>query len=114
MRLHDFGTTFKAYRREVLDEIDLHGQFHRFIPALAARAGAAIAEVPVRHRPRASGRSHYGLSRVPRVAVDLVRLWRMMRRPAERPRAHHLPPYAVGAILARPHAEPGVEKIGHG
>lgn len=72
--IHDFGTTFKAYRREVLARIDLHTNMHRYIPALATRFGARIAEVPVRQHARGSGRSHYGLGRIPEVAIDLVYL----------------------------------------
>ncbi|HVA26081.1 MAG TPA: glycosyltransferase family 2 protein, partial [Chloroflexota bacterium] len=55
VRLHDYGCTLKAYRREVLDEIKLYGEMHRFIPAYAAMVGAAIAELPVEHHPRVRG-----------------------------------------------------------
>jgi glycosyltransferase involved in cell wall biosynthesis len=70
--IHDFGTTFKAYRREVLERIPIYGQMHRFIPAMASIEGAQIAEVPIADKPRASGRSHYGLSRTFRVMFDLL------------------------------------------
>jgi glycosyltransferase involved in cell wall biosynthesis len=70
--LHDFGTTFKAYRREILSEIHLYGELHRFIPALASWAGASIAEVPVTNIPRQSGKSNYGISRTIRVLLDLI------------------------------------------
>ncbi len=70
--LHDFGTTFKAYRREILDEINLYGELHRFIPALASWHGASIAEVPVTNIPRQSGKSNYGISRTIRVLLDLI------------------------------------------
>jgi glycosyltransferase involved in cell wall biosynthesis len=70
--LHDFGTTFKAYRREILNEINLYGELHRFIPALASWAGASIAEVPVTNIPRQSGKSNYGISRTIRVLLDLI------------------------------------------
>ena len=70
--LHDFGTTFKAYRREILSEINLYGELHRFIPALASWAGASIAEVPITNIPRQSGKSNYGISRTIRVLLDLV------------------------------------------
>lgn len=70
--LHDFGTTFKAYRREVLERIPLYGQMHRFIPALAHFEGATITEVPIEDRPRVAGRSHYGLSRTFRVLFDIL------------------------------------------
>ena len=70
--LHDFGTTFKAYRREILSEINLYGELHRFIPALASWAGASIAEVPITNIPRQTGKSNYGISRTIRVLLDLV------------------------------------------
>jgi glycosyltransferase involved in cell wall biosynthesis len=70
--LRDFGTTFKAYRREVLKDIRLYGDLHRFIPVLASMQGARIAEVPIRNVPRAEGRSHYGLGRAFRVLFDIL------------------------------------------
>lgn len=70
--LRDFGTTFKAYRAEVLKDINLYGELHRFIPALASLYGARVAEVPIRNVPRAAGGSHYGLSRTFRVLFDLI------------------------------------------
>jgi glycosyltransferase involved in cell wall biosynthesis len=70
--LHDFGTTFKAYRREVLQEIHLYGELHRFIPALASWAGASVAEVPISNIQRKSGVSNYGISRTVRVLLDLM------------------------------------------
>ncbi len=70
--IHDFGTTFKAYRREVLERIPIYGQMHRFIPAMASIEGALIAEVPIEDKPRASGKSHYGLSRTFRVMFDIL------------------------------------------
>ena len=70
--LHDFGTTFKAYRREILDEVHLYGELHRFIPALASWAGASIAEVPISNPKRQSGSSNYGISRTIRVLLDLL------------------------------------------
>ena len=63
MDLRDFGTTFKAYRAEVLKDVNLYGELHRFIPALASFYGARIAEVPIRSTRRASGGSHYGIGR---------------------------------------------------
>src|ERR1700732_904926 len=72
MKLHDFGTTFKAYRAEVLKDVNLYGELHRFIPALASLYGARIVEVPIRNSPRASGGSHYGLSRTFRVLFDII------------------------------------------
>ena len=70
--LHDFGTTFKAYRREILQGIRLYGDMHRFIPAVCARLGAKIAEVPITIAPRAAGKSNYGLGRTFRVALDIL------------------------------------------
>src|SRR5271169_5070299 len=72
IQLRDFGTTFKAYRAEVLKEINLYGELHRFIPALASFYGARIAEVPIRNTPRASGDSHYGLGRTFNVMFDIL------------------------------------------
>jgi glycosyltransferase involved in cell wall biosynthesis len=70
--LHDFGTTFKAYRREILQEIQLYGELHRFIPALASSTGARIAEVPISNPERKSGQSNYGIGRSIRVFFDLI------------------------------------------
>src|ERR1700761_3338075 len=70
--LRDFGTTFKAYRAEVLKDINLYGELHRFIPALASFYGARIAEVPISNTPRAAGDSHYGLGRTFRVLFDIL------------------------------------------
>ncbi len=72
VELRDFGTTFKAYRAEVLKDINLYGELHRFIPALASFYGARVVEVPIRNCPRASGASHYGLGRTFRVAFDIL------------------------------------------
>ncbi|MGH9793153.1 MAG: glycosyltransferase family 2 protein [Candidatus Acidiferrales bacterium] len=72
IELHDFGTTFKAYRAEVLKEVNLYGELHRFIPALASFYGARVAEVPIRNTQRPSGDSHYGLSRTFRVLFDIL------------------------------------------
>jgi glycosyltransferase involved in cell wall biosynthesis len=77
--LHDFGTTFKAYRREVLERIPLYGQMHRFIPALAHLEGATITEVPIEDVPRATGRSHYGLARTFRVVFDILTIRFLLR-----------------------------------
>lgn len=72
VRIHDFGTTFKAYRREVIQNIPLYGQMHRFIPALASWYGASICEVPISNPARLHGKSHYGISRTFRVFFDLL------------------------------------------
>ena len=70
--LHDFGTTFKAYRRETIQSIPLYGELHRFIPALAAWSGARIVEIPITNPPRQYGKSNYGISRTFRVFLDLL------------------------------------------
>ena len=72
VRLHDFGCTLKAYRRDVLGDVRLYGEMHRFIPVYAAWAGGRIAELEVSHRPRRAGASKYGLGRTGRVLLDLV------------------------------------------
>ena len=72
VQLRDFGTTFKAYRIEVLKDINLYGELHRFIPALASFYGARIAEVPIRNVRRVSGQSHYGLGRTFNVLFDII------------------------------------------
>jgi glycosyltransferase involved in cell wall biosynthesis len=70
--LHDFGTTFKAYRAPVIKRIRLYGDLHRFIPALTSQNGARIAEVPIKNIPRPQNASNYGLSRTWRVMADLL------------------------------------------
>jgi glycosyltransferase involved in cell wall biosynthesis len=72
VRLHDFGTTFKAYRRDALEGVRLYGEMHRFVPAICARLGARIAEVPIKNVRRRAGKSHYGISRTFRVLLDLL------------------------------------------
>jgi glycosyltransferase involved in cell wall biosynthesis len=72
VRLHDYGCTLKAYRADVIAETRLYGEMHRFLPALAYQAGAQITEIPVRHHPRTSGRSKYGLRRTFKVLLDLM------------------------------------------
>mgnify|MGYP000884133950 CR=1 FL=1 len=72
VRLHDYGCSLKAYRREILEDVQLYGEMHRFIPALARWAGAHITEVVVDHHPRQFGTSKYGLSRTIRVFLDLL------------------------------------------
>jgi glycosyltransferase involved in cell wall biosynthesis len=71
VKLHDYGCTLKAYRRDLLSHIRLYGQMHRFIPALAVLVGASLAEIPVNHRPRVHGKSNYGLGRTFAVILDL-------------------------------------------
>jgi len=72
VKLNDFGCTLKAYGREILGQIKLYGEMHRFIPALASWNGARIAEVVVNHRPRTAGIAEYGLGRTFKVLLDLV------------------------------------------
>lgn len=72
VHLHDYGCTLKAYRREVLDGINLYGEMHRFVPALASQFGAKVTELPVNHFPRLHGVSKYGISRTMRVILDLM------------------------------------------
>jgi len=74
VRLHEFGCTLRAYRREVIRDVRLYGEMHRFLPVRAAWVGARIAEVEVRHHPRIHGVSKYGLLRTYKVLVDLVTL----------------------------------------
>jgi glycosyltransferase involved in cell wall biosynthesis len=71
VKLHDYGCTLKAYRREVLQGFRLYGEMHRFIPAYAGSVGARIIEVPVRHHPRLHGKTKYGLDRTTKVLLDL-------------------------------------------
>jgi glycosyltransferase involved in cell wall biosynthesis len=79
VQVHDFGTTFKAYRREILEDIHLYGDLHRFVPALSAMNGARIAEIPIKDMGRNNGRSHYGLSRTFRVIFDLLTVGFLLR-----------------------------------
>ena len=72
--LHDYGCTLKAYRREVIEDVRLYGEMHRFIPIFAAWEGARVTELEVRHHARKFGRSKYGLSRILRVCLDLFTL----------------------------------------
>lgn len=72
VHLHDYGCTLKAYRREVLEGINLYGEMHRFVPALASQVGAKVAELPVNHHQRLYGKSKYGISRTLRVILDLM------------------------------------------
>ena len=70
--LHDFGTTFKAYRSETIKDLPLYGESHRFIPALASWSGATIAEIPIKNINRQNGKSNYGISRTITVLLDLI------------------------------------------
>ena len=79
VRLHDYGCSLKAYRREVLSDMRLYGELHRFLPALAFIEGARISEVKVNHRARQFGSSKYGIDRTFRVLMDLLTVWFMKR-----------------------------------
>jgi glycosyltransferase involved in cell wall biosynthesis len=72
LELHDYGCSLKAYRREVLADVKLYGEMHRFIPIYAGWAGAKVTEIPVSHHPRRAGSSKYGLSRTMKVLFDLI------------------------------------------
>jgi len=72
VKIHDYGCTLKAIRREVAKELKLYGEMHRFIPAIAYERGARIAEIKVHHRPRRWGKSKYGIARTFRVILDLL------------------------------------------
>jgi glycosyltransferase involved in cell wall biosynthesis len=84
VKLHDRGCSLRAYRVEVVRELRLYGEMHRFIPELASAAGFTMSEVPVHHRPRTAGKSKYGLSRTFRVLLDLITVW-FLRRYSARP-----------------------------
>ena len=95
--IHDFGTTFKAYRREVIQNIPLYGEMHRFIPALASWYGASICEVSIRNVNRERGKSHYGLGRTFRVIFDLITI-RFLLKNMSRP-LHFFGPLGILSIL---------------
>jgi len=84
VRLHDYGCTLKAYRREVLEHVRLYGEMHRYLPVFAHHCGARITEVEVRHHRRREGRSKYGLGRTFRVLFDLLTV-RLLGRHATSP-----------------------------
>lgn len=83
LRIHDFNCGFKAYRRAVIDELRLHGELHRFIPALASWRGFRVAEIEVEHHPRRYGRSKYGMERIPRGFFDLLTVIMLTRYTAK-------------------------------
>ena len=95
VRLHDYGCSLKAYRREVLADMRLYGELHRFLPALAFIEGARITEVKVNHRARQFGTSKYGIDRTFRVLVDLLTVW-FMKRFLTRP----MSVFGFGGLLA--------------
>jgi len=77
VKLHDYGCSLKAYRSELVADLNLYGELHRFLPALAFIEGAKIAELPVKHHARRFGSSKYGLGRTLRVLMDLLTIWFM-------------------------------------
>jgi glycosyltransferase involved in cell wall biosynthesis len=100
--LRDFGTTFKAYRAEILKDVNLYGELHRFIPALASFYGARVAEVPIRSVPRSSGKSHYGLGRTFNVLFDIITIKFLLRyftRPMHFFGRIGLSAFALGVLL---------------
>jgi len=72
VHIHDYGCTLKAYKRDILDNIELYGEMHRYIPAVASWMGVEIAEIPVNHHPRKFGKAKYGISRTVRVILDII------------------------------------------
>jgi len=84
VKVHDYGCSLKAYRAELIADMNLYGELHRFLPALAFIEGARIAEIPVRHHPRQFGKSKYGLDRTIRVVMDLITVF-FMRKFLTRP-----------------------------
>ncbi len=79
VHLHDYGCTLKAYKRDVLSQINLYGEMHRFVPALVSQIGAHVTELPVNHRPRMAGESKYGIDRTLRVILDLITVKFMLK-----------------------------------
>ncbi|MCK4694828.1 MAG: glycosyltransferase family 2 protein [Candidatus Cloacimonetes bacterium] len=72
LKLHDYNCGFKAYKKEVINEIDIYGEMHRYIPAIVHTKGFKVTEIPVEHRPREFGRSKYGVERYLRGFLDLL------------------------------------------
>lgn len=103
VRLHDFGCSLKAYRREVIQNVQLYGELHRFIPALASWMGVRVAEVPVSHHPRRFGKSKYDLSRTVTVLLDLLTVKFLLRystRPMQIFGLLGMISFVVGTIIA--------------
>ena len=84
VKLHDFGCTLKAYRREVIENINLYGELHRFIPVLGRQIGAKITEIEVTHHPRTRGQSKYGISRTIRGSSRTTTSWNTTSRALSR------------------------------
>ena len=79
LKLHDYGCSLKAFKKEILDDIKLYGELHRFLPVLANIEGAKIKEIKVNHRSRQYGSSKYGIDRTFRVLMDLLTVWFMTK-----------------------------------
>ncbi len=79
LKLHDYGCSLKAFKKEIIDDVKLYGELHRFLPILASIEGARIKEVKVNHRSRKYGSSKYGIDRTFRVLMDLLTVWFMTR-----------------------------------
>ena len=79
LKLHDYGCSLKAFKKEILDDIKLYGELHRFLPVLAKIEGAKIKEIKVNHRSRKYGSSKYGIDRTFRVLMDLLTVWFMTK-----------------------------------
>jgi dolichol-phosphate mannosyltransferase len=84
VQLHDYGCTLKAYRRDVIKEVALYGQMHRFIPVYCAWQGGKVTEMPVNYQPRQFGKSNYGIFRTYKVLLDLV-LIKFLEKYMQRP-----------------------------
>jgi dolichol-phosphate mannosyltransferase len=96
VKLHDHNCGLKAFRRDVIHEIRLYGELHRFVPVLAAARGFRVGETPVEHRPRISGRSKYGWSRIPKGLLDLLTV-QFITRFGQRPQ-HWLGSVGLGSL----------------
>jgi glycosyltransferase involved in cell wall biosynthesis len=97
VRLHDYGCSLKAYRKDVVKGVKLYGEMHRFIPIYASWEGGRVAEVPVTHHPRLHGSSKYGVDRVIKVVLDLI-VVQFLARYANRP-IYVFGSFGIGAIL---------------
>ena len=84
VKIHDYGCSMKAYRRELIQGVNLYGEMHRFIPAYAAWHGGKVTEITVNHRPRIAGKTSYGLSRTFKVLLDLI-VFKFLSRYMNRP-----------------------------
>ncbi|MEM8610912.1 MAG: glycosyltransferase family 2 protein [Cyanobacteria bacterium P01_H01_bin.105] len=98
VKLHDYGCSLKAYNADVVKDMNLYGELHRFLPALAYIEGARISEVPVRHHARQFGQSKYGLGRTFRVVLDLFTIY-FMKTFLTRP-MHVFGPFGAISVLA--------------